>query len=448
VSGSIRHRFRALSCARSSTLPAILQALVVAACLAGVPRLARADGSLVTAARDVATGLGARPATLVVASPVTSDVVAPRGDELAVRMASLVAAALGGGAHALEHPSTLSVARARASAAKAGALVYLDVRVENGELRLTADAYPVVVNAWDRIRAPLPPPAAHTFVHVPVDAEVRSYLPPLHLERAHVARFAHDVGPVLAMACGDLDGKGGNNLVLVTAREVAWGYLAEGRFVVVRRAPASSIARRSPVPFREPFATAVLAPMGGTLYVGWGDRGGASMGKDLTRHASLTGFPVAADGVVACATPEPARGGFGTTLVDCADGKPLATGSAPGTADAWAALGLPGGGRIVASHEPLGALDLDVAGDALVVNDVGAQLALADLDQDGVPEVITTGARGEDALVVSSWQKGGLAPRLRWAAPAGVGAVAICPAEAGDAPSLVAAIGSEIWLVR
>jgi hypothetical protein len=418
-----------------------------------VPRLAHADSPLVVAARDVANGLGARPQTLVVASPLTSDVAAPRGDELAARVASLVAAALAGGANALAHPSTLSVARARASAAKAGALVYLDVRVENGELRLTADAYPVVLNAWDRIRAPLPPPAAHVFVHVPVDAEVRTYLPPIHLERAHVTRFTHDVGPVLAMACGDLDGKGGDDLVLVTAREVAWGYLSEGRFVVLRRASASSIARRAPVPLREPFATAVLAPAGGTLYVGWGDRVGASMGADLTRRTSLAGFPVAANGVVACVTPEPARGGFGTALVDCSDGKPLAplgvrAAREPRVADAWAALGLPGDGRLVATHEPSGALELDVSGEPLVVKDVGAEVALGDLDQDGVPEIITTSARGEDALVVSSWAKAGLNVRLHWAAPDGVRAVAVCPAEAEDAPSVVAAVGSEIWLVR
>jgi hypothetical protein len=408
-------------------------------------RPAHAESALVVAAREVAHDLGPVPATaLVIASPLTIDVAAPRGDELAARMASLLAAAVAGNARAAEHPMSLPMARTRASATKAGALVYLDVRVESGELRLTADVYPVVANPWDRVRTTAPPPSAHAFAHVPVGAEVRSYLPPLHLERAHLAKFTHDAGAVLAIACGNLDGKG-DALVLVTAREVLVGALAAGRFVVARHALASSIGRRAPVPFREPLATAVIARDAG-LYVGWGDRTGAVMGADLVPRAAIVGLPVSDGTTVTCVAPDAARGGFADTRVDCTDGKTLSPRASPMVADAWAALDLDA--RLVAAHEPSGTLRLMLGREALVVNDVGAQLALGDLDQDGVPEVITTSARGEDALVVSSVQKGGLAPRLRWAAPAGVDAVAVCPADVDDAPSVVAAVGGELWLVH
>jgi hypothetical protein len=102
---------------------------------------------------------------------------------------------------------------------------------------------------------------------------------------------------------------------------------------------------------------------------------------------------------------------------------------------------------LIAAHEPSGALHLTSGRDSVTVNDVGAQIALADLDQDGSPEVVTTTAHGDDALIVSTLQKGALVPRLRWPAPASVDAVAVCPPQANNAPSIVAAVGSEIWHV-
>lgn len=450
-----RHR-RASSLARA--------ALIVLAGIAFslVPGAATADSPLLAAARAVAHDLGAPPpGSLVVASPLTSDVVAPRGDELTSRVASLVASALGGDARAAERPMALGAARTRAHAGpgRATALVYLDVRVDGGELRVTADVYPVVGNTWDRLRASAPPPLAHAYVHAPVAAEVRSYLQPLQLDRARVSTFTHDLGPVLAVACGALEGGGGNRVALVSAREVAWGYLEAGRFVVVRRAPSTRLGRRAPVPLREPLATAQIAPGEGegTLYVGWGDRVGASLGPDLVARAPLAGLPVQVEPSPGCVLPDAARGGFEGGLVRCDDGAPLpgrpAPASTPALVDAWASLDLADAegreARFVATRDPSGVVRLSRgAGEGVTLSDAGAQLALGDLDQDGLPELVTTLARGDDALVISTWKPGGLEPRLRLPAPRGVDAVAVCPPEADDAPSVVAVVGPELWLVR
>jgi len=422
--------------------------------LVGSARSARADSSLVAVAGQLTHDLGTvPPGALVAASSHT--IAAPRGDELAEQVATLVAAALGNHARASEAPQSLAAARVRAGLAKTPALVYLDVRVDGGELRLTADVYAVIPNGWDRLRSPPAVPGAHVYLHVPIGAEVRSYLPPLDLLRARVTKIHYEGGPILALACGDLDGDGGDDLVVVSARELAWGHLTADRFDVTRRALASTVGRRLPVPMREPLASAVLLPgdTAGSLYVGWGDRIGAVLGPDLVPHGALAGLPLADGTRATCVSLDAARGGFVDARVGCLDGKSVpgvagVPGAPPLLADTWMAFDLERGERLVAARDTSGTLHLTLGHEVLAVNDVGAQIALVDLDQDGVPEVVTTNARGEDAIVVSSLKKGALVPRLRWPAPAGVDAIAVCSLGADNAPSLVAAVGGEIWLVH
>src|SRR5262249_40418575 len=156
-------------------------ALVLFALVHGAP--ARASSALATIAPEIAKGLKeSASAPVVVASPLTSDVPAPKGEDLAMRVAQLVAGKIGPASRAHTRPETL--AAARAIAGKAGQLVYLQVDIAKGELRVTADLYPSMANAWDRIRTPAPVPLAHAFATVPLDAEVRAFLAPVLLEQA------------------------------------------------------------------------------------------------------------------------------------------------------------------------------------------------------------------------------------------------------------------------
>jgi hypothetical protein len=103
------------------------------------------------------------------------------------------------------------------------------------------------------------------------------------------------------------------------------------------------------------------------------------------------------------------------------------------------------------------------SGDAsTVLPDSGAAVAIADLDQDGAPEILSTlniglnvdpSVKGpgivEDALLVSTWQSGGvLVPRARIAVPAGVRATAACPPNGNGAAWIVLATGAELWIVH
>ena len=391
---------------------------------------------------------------LVVTGPLTTDAPAPRAEELVDRLAQLVAGAIGGPTRA--HPQTATLAQARVLASKGGRLVYLQPSIARGEVRVTMDAYPVPSNGWERVRDPSPPPTAHAFAHAPIDAEVRAFLSSIPLEHASVHRARHDEGDVLAAACGDLDGDGGMELVLASRTRVAVGRIVGGRFAPSKTVEWSALSPRAPVPLREPLVGASVVSDGdiARLLLGTTDRGGVALDASLARTGSLRGVPVpfARD---ACVIANPLTEAFEGDVTACAsEGAPLVRFAAPAPRfDAFAAFDVvrPDGSirNATAVREPTGKLDLRLADASLSLDGFGAQLALADLDQDGVLEVIGTAAEGEDALTVVSWDgASNPRPRLNLPAPAGVRALGTCPPEEGGAPAIVAVVEDEVWVVR
>ncbi len=407
------------------------------------------------AAQETTQALGLTPtSSVVVAAPLVSDDPAPMGDELTLRMAALVAGRLG--ASATAHAQTAQLGPARAIAGRAGALVYVQVVIAKGDLRTTVDVYPSMANAWDRIRNPLPSPIGHAFSSVKIDAEVRSFLTPLLLEQASVHRVKHNEIDVIAAACGDVDGDGGDEIVLVSRERVAMGRVRDGKFVVERTAAWSELAPRAAVPVREPLAGA--AALAGSVAVGSTERGAVSLTADFAGHVPLAGVPAAGlDGVV-CLMPEPSAGAFDGAPVDCTparDAKPKMAVPAP-RFDAFAAANVSdaeGTTRsLVVVREPSGKLRLRW-GDASPFTPegtVGAQLAVCDLDQDGSPEVAAGSDAADDAVDIWTVAPDAsvMRPRVHLAAPGGVRALAVCPPEEHGQPTLVAVVGGEVWLVR
>ncbi|MBX3193095.1 MAG: hypothetical protein KF819_39285 [Labilithrix sp.] len=459
---------------------AFIVAAILAAAALNAPRPALAQqekkpapkvSSIVHLASEVAQGLGQVPAgVLVVASTVASDVPAPKGDELAVKLAAQIAGKLGGKAH--PQPAALGVARGLSG--RAASLVYLQIEIAKGELRVTADLYPVVSNGWERLRNPVPGPRAHAFAHAPLDAELRGYLTPILLEQAKLHKAKHEEGDVLAVGCGDVDGDGGLELVLVTRARVAVGKIRGGKVVVERAAPWSSIASRAPVPMREPLASVLVSPPAhrGEILVGTTDRGGVALDASLVTRRQLTGLPVPGSDGDACAVPSPENGAFDMNVIACTEPEPEAKKppakteptivfTAPATRyDAVAALDLVGKdgavSQVLAAREPSGKLRLRRTDPGapkpieLAIEGIGAQLALVDMDLDGVPEIVTTTSAesGDDGVIVSAFTKNGVSARLRFPSKEGVRAVAVCPPEERGVPAVVAVVGSEVWLVR
>jgi hypothetical protein len=414
---------------------------------------ANAAGAVDLVAQKAAAALGQVPASsVVVTAPLATDEPAPKGAELALRMAALIAGKIGARAHA--QPAQLGAARAIAG--RASALVFVQTEVSRGDLRTTVDIYPSMANAWDRIRNPLPSPIAHAFASVKIDVEVRSFLMPLLLEQASVHRAKLDEQDVLAAACGDIDDDGGDEIVLVSRERVAIGRVREAQFVAEHTALWSALAPRAPVPVREPLAGAAFGAS--MVAVGSTERGALSLTPELAAQAPLRGIPAwGGDGIV-CLMGEPSAGAFDGAPIDCAlarDSKPKMAVPAP-RFDAFAAdliAELQGNARtIVAVHEPSGKLKLKM-GDAPTLapeGTFGAELAVCDLDQDGLPEIATSTDTIDDAIDVWSWpsQGGGLRPRLHLPAPAGVRALAPCPPEEHGRPALLAIVGNELWVIK
>lgn len=404
-------------------------------------------------ARSLAAGLGAvPPGALVVAAPLASDEAAPRGDELARRVAASLAAALDRGAR----PSgeTAPLPAARALAASAGTLVHVVAEVARGELRATADVFAVPRNAWDRVRTPEPPPSAHAFAAARVDAEVRAHLAPVPLVAARVERATGDERDVLALACGDVDGDGALELAVVGRRRVAVGRIRGQRFVATRAVAWADRSPVAPAPLREPLGGARVPP-GGGLDVGSSDRARAlHLDADLVATGALAGLPFGVPPLGGCLVPGTSR----STPVACAPGEALLDlGSAGAALDVAAALPLlDATGRaldVVATRDPDGTLTVR-AGDAqTVVEGAGAQVALADLDEDGEPEIVASLdvlAPEGDAVVVRSWRPGD-EPRERARIPVatGVRAIVACPPDAPGGAAIAIATGAgEMWIVR
>jgi hypothetical protein len=268
-----------------------------------------------------------------------------------------------------------------------------------------------------------------------------------------VEKLALPTTEVVALSCGDLDGKGGSQVVVVGRRKIVSGRLGVGRFDSATTVPWSDLSPVAPRPLREPIASAEISP-GRYVDVGVTDRAsGLRLSATLAPLAKLDA-PI----------PWPRAGCLSRSGIAVGAARPCAAGEAVAPVDvrdvaetdavAGAAV-VDGTGHvhsIVAFRTPDGAVTLrDEAGHSTRTSPVGAALALGDLNLDGEPELVTsldTQTPTEDALVVSTWGKEGVRERFRVPVPEGVHAVAICPSGDGKLAPIVAATSNNLWVVR
>lgn len=411
-------------------------------------------------AHALALALGPVPkGARVVGAPLKTDADTPRKDALVARFVSRLGSALGGAAP-VDKPATL--AEARAAAGHAAAVVFVELEIVKGELRATADVHAPQANVWDRLRQSAPPPSAHAYAAAPIDAEIRSFMTPVLLERAQVRRAKHAEGAeVVAIGCGDVDGDGGLELVLVSRAAVTLGKVVGDRFVVTRQAPWPRLAARAAVPLREPIASVLMSPKGhaGEIWLGTTDRHGVVVDGSLTARRALAGIPIA--GADACALPLAEAGALDGALVAC-EADPKAAGRSPdvvvhlpetrfdagGSLTLVSATGAPA--RVAFARAPAGTLRFGAEGttSTRTLEGAGAEVALGDLDLDGRAELAFSAGGGDETVTIATVTATGFETRLRIRADEPVRALAICPPEERGVPVLAVAFATEVWLVR
>jgi len=402
---------------------------------------------------ELAAALGALPArTLVVVAPLVSAVKVDKKDALVGRIARITAGALGHQVRAHEKPAGLG--RARSLASDAGTLVYLQPRIARGKLQLTADEYPVPHNFWDRVRDPDPSPIRHAFASRRIDAEVRSFLPPVRLVVSHIDKASSPERQPVAVACGDVVGDGGLELVLAGRHGIHVGRLRSGRLVPRASVAWSALSPVAPFPLRQPLGAISLDA--GHIDVGISDRadevrldaGLKPIAKVPRRIPWSPGGCVRFSGVALSTHIEPCHSDDG--------GVALSGFASPADAVAGALIrGRDGTAhrlRVERVANKSVALLRDDRGRTARVDGVGAQLAIGDVDGDGQPELLSgadTLNPHADALIVRTWRDDGrVVERLRLAVPDGVRALAVCPPEDEGATPVVIATGGGVWVVR
>jgi hypothetical protein len=362
-------------------------------------------------------------------SPPTTPPLAPG---IAVLAAANIALALGSGASAWP----LAEDAARLARFKDGGRPLVVVRpgLEDERLAVTVDGG-----------------GRHFVARRRVDAEVRRFLPTVPLVARELKRLGTIDSDTVALACGDQADSGAASVATVGRTFVTFGQLSPAKYEPGARRELRELGPVAPVPLREPLASAWFTP-DGALELGLSDRATAKRLRpggavDLAARLVWPGG--------GCANLEHLL--IAPAVVPCAKGEPVLHDPPlrePLDAIAGAVIVSPGGhARLVRAGRRAedGSVVVTDGAHEVRLEHAGAQLALADLDGDGAPELVTsidTLDPHADAVVVYSWLGAALTERFRLPVPDGVRALAVCPPRAERMSMIAVASAGGLWVVQ
>jgi hypothetical protein len=423
-----------------------------AAALAGAPAACSAEQSALGAmACEMSRAVGSSaPDAVVVGIAPTSSPTTPLKTSIAVALAVKVALALGPKASAwpiaedrVKLPHFLS----------SRPLVVVEPHLKGdgieGSLELFA---PVTLPAATGASTPRMEPSMRLTAARALDAEVRRFLPPVGLAAREFLRLGAADSDVLALACGDLDGTGVPVVASVGRTFVSFGTYVAGKYALTARREQRELAPIAPTPLREPVATAWITPAH-SLDFGVTDRAYAvrlpAGGKPEALSARLPwpgggcvnlAAPLIAPQAVRCSKDEAPR-------VEPALAEPLDALAGAAVVSRAGDVRLVRAGRRASD----GSVVVTDGKHEIRLEHAGAELAVADLDGDGAPELVTsldTLDPRADAIVVYSWLGSLLTERFRVTVPAGVHALAVCPAPPDRMAPIVLATSAGLWVIR
>ena len=396
------------------------------------------------------TGLANSGLVVVAPAPSGAHVALPaRATE---QLAERVAAQLGITAQA--EPQPLALAEAQRAASSARGLVYLSVSLYRDRIEVGADVFTGAGHFWQRVRSPGLRLKQHAVTTSPLDPELRALFPPIPLLVTRIEKASVTEHDIIALACGDIRADGSSELALVGRRKVAVGRLDQGRFAARASLNWAELSNIAASPQREPIATCSL-PEPGRLWVGLSDRADAlELSGGLQLEHKWHGV-----------MPWPGGGctrriglGYAGLAQACPGSSPLLATDFATPLDAFTSRSLVNRDgqihtlRVARAVGSDSARALDSLHAEVTVPNVGAQLVIGDLDDDGSPEIVSSSPsldRSKDQLIVRTLvDNGQLRERLRVAVPSGIDALAICPGDGQAMAPIAVVTGDGIWVIR
>lgn len=424
--------------------------------LLATPSPSRAEGRPASCAEQQGTSLGQVACEIARALPATQGPVRvkvagihsplrmERADELAARLARAVAGALGENART----EPLEAQQRAGGSTSRVPLLVLQAELTRERFSVNAELLPAARKFWDRFRPGEAGAVQRAHATRPLDAELAAHLPPVPLVLTRVDKARIDE-PSVALACGDVDGDGGLEIVSVGRRRIQVGRIAGNRFETLRARNWSELSEVAPRPLKEPLASASVEGAE-RIRVGLSDRKDALLLDaalaPVTRYEGL--FPWPGSGCVGLVP-----GGLAEVRAPC-EAKPTRAAGGPLDAIAGARFTRRDGSAFeaLAARRPSAELLLEIGKTRLRVDAAGAQIALGDLDSDGSVELLTsldTLEPSSDALLVRTVTNDGkLREAFRVPVPNGVRALAACPSYGNLLAPVLLATGDELWVLR
>lgn len=349
----------------------------------------------------------------------------------------------------------LSPREARTQARRRGlALVYIAPSMAGGSLALEVTFTQWPTSFWQRTLLPEGTTTLHESLRVPADELIRRLLPPARGLMTETKKFKNPIQSPVALSCGDIDGDGGQELLIVGRRDLALGRFTENQFVTEVKSNWADLSPVADSPLRAPLGAAQMDESG--AIIGLSDR--ARMVKLDSQLKLLSDAPRAYPlSVKDCVQFTPT--GLSENSFQC-DFHPA--GTRPAGRGALDALAM---GQVT---EPSGVVSrvttvLPVGEDSLTRVESGAHTGAelksakigdafvwSDLDGDGSLELLSSsasGANGQDAILVHSLKEGRLRPLTELKAGP-IHAVIACPFAGSNPLLVVAAVGNELWVLQ
>lgn len=328
-------------------------------------------------------------------------------------------------------------------------LLLLEPRLVGHRLGVDATLFGKRANVWARARGEMNQVLAHSFASKPLDAELRSYLPKVPLVRPKLQAYGASLTQINAIACGDLDDDGALDVAIANRQEVAWGSLTEAGFVARYVAPLSDLSPVAPVPLREPLAS--LFFNGSHLELSTTDR---QHWVQLDAQLKVVQQRANAWAIAAGWCTSRAASTSGGAPFPCTSAPPLQETTAP-LLDREVTSGSASRDVPVRAWRDANTRTVTVRrGDrSWTLPESGSQIAVEDLNHDGILEVLTTSStlqRSADRLTAHSLSPAKGEAKLLWEVPvaAGIDALAVCPPEAQMQSAIVLASNNYVGVLQ